>query len=210
MATGGREDTTDYTDDLGASEEQVGQQTETVFLSYAVHLTRFRREGDDEDEDSTLPVNEIEEAVQENSNLDKVGQQLALIGDDLNKRYEEFFNDILKDLNPNLDTAYDYFKKIASSVFETGVNWGRVLALLGFGYQLAVFVWKNGRRQFFRRVAQWLARYLVESSIARWIVRQGGWAAVLKLTNNSIQYVLMALGVVLILQFLIKRISSGS
>lgn len=63
------------------------------------------------------------------------------------------------------------------SVFETGVNWGRVLALLGFGYRLAVHVWENGRHRFLRTIAQWLARYLVESRIVRWIVGQGGWVS---------------------------------
>ncbi|KAM5180266.1 bcl-2 homologous antagonist/killer isoform 1-T2 [Mantella aurantiaca] len=205
MATGGRQDTTDNAAVLEPDEEQVRQQTEGVFMSYSFHTFQLR----EEDEDSKSLVTEIEE-VRQDGHLDKVGQQLALIGDDLNKRYEEFFDDILKNLNPNLDNAYDYFRKIASSVFETGVNWGRVLALLGFGYRLAVFVWKNGRRKFLKTIAQWLARYLVESRIARWIVGQGGWAAVLKLTNNSIRYVLMALGVVLILQFVVKRLGSGS
>ncbi|XP_072278617.1 bcl-2 homologous antagonist/killer [Pyxicephalus adspersus] len=206
MATGGGSDSTDYTAVLTADEEQVSQQTEEVFLSYTFHMQQLSRE----DDESTPLVDELQDFRQVTSNLDQVGHQLALIGDDLNKRYEEFFDDILRNLNPNLDNAYDYFKKIASSVFETGVNWGRVLALLGFGYRLAVFVWKNGRRRFLRTIAQCLARYLVESRIARWIVRQGGWAAVLKLTNKSIQHVLMALGVVLILQFLVKRVSSGS
>ncbi|CAI9572812.1 unnamed protein product [Staurois parvus] len=206
MATGGREDTTDNAAVLESEEEQVRQQTEEIFLNYAFHITQLRSE----DEDSRPLVNEIEDVRQVNSNLDKVGYQLALIGDDLNKRYEEYFDDILMNLNPNLDNAYDYFRKIASSVFETGVNWGRVVALLGFGYRLAVYVWKNGRRKFLRTIAQWLARYLVESRIYRWIEGQGGWAAVLKLTNNSIRYVLMALGVVLIFQFVIKRLGSGS
>ncbi|XP_073472151.1 bcl-2 homologous antagonist/killer [Aquarana catesbeiana] len=205
MATGGTEDTTDNAAVLEADEEHVSQQTEEVFLSYAYHITQLRRE-----EDSRPLGNEIEDARQVNGNLDKVGQQLALIGDDINKRYKDNFDNIVKNLNPNLDNAYDYFRKIASSVFETGVNWGRVLALLGFGYRLAVHVWENGRHRFLRTIAQWLARYLVESRIVRWIVGQGGWTAVLKLTNNSIRYVLMALGVVLILQFVIKRLGSGS
>ncbi|XP_077337530.1 bcl-2 homologous antagonist/killer [Lithobates pipiens] len=206
MATGGNEDTTDNAAVLEADEEHVSQQTEEIFISYAYHITQLRHE----DDDSRPLGNEFADARQANSNLDKVGQQLALIGDDFNKRYKDQFDAIVKNLNPSLDNAYEYFRKIASSVFETGVNWGRVLALLGFGYRLAVHVWENGRHRFLRTIAQWLARYLVESRIVRWIVGQGGWTAVLKLTNNSIRYVLMALGVVLILQFVIKRLGSGS
>ncbi|XP_063813295.1 bcl-2 homologous antagonist/killer isoform X2 [Pseudophryne corroboree] len=204
MATGGRRESKDNGDVLQVDEEQVSQQTEAVFLSYTFHMTQLRRE---EDEDSATLDSELEDARQRDGNIDEVGRKLALIGDDLNKRYEEYFDTVLKDLNPNLENAYDYFKKIASSVFETGMNWGRVLTLLGFGYRMAVYIWKNGQRGFLRIIGQWLARYLVESSMARWIVRQGGWAAVLKLTNNSVKYVLMTLGVVLILQFVIKRLS---
>ncbi|XP_018412282.1 PREDICTED: bcl-2 homologous antagonist/killer isoform X2 [Nanorana parkeri] len=109
MATGGREDTTDNAAVLEAEEEEVSQQTEGIFLSYAFHISQLRTE----DEDSR-PL-EIEDARQINSHIDKVGQQLALIGDDLNKRYEELFDGFLNNLNPNLDNAYDYFKKIASS-----------------------------------------------------------------------------------------------
>ncbi|KAM9292308.1 bcl-2 homologous antagonist/killer [Gastrophryne carolinensis] len=162
------------------------------------------------DEDSRSLVEEVHNAGQVDCDLDKIGRQLAVIGDDIYKRYQDNFDAFLKEINPNFENAYDYFKKIASSVFETGFNWGRVLALLGFGYRLAVHVWRNGRSGFLLTIARWLARYLVESHIARWIVRQGGWAAVLKLTNHSVQYVLMALGFVLVLQFVIKRLGSGS
>lgn len=113
MATGGTEDTTDNAAVLEADEEHVSQQTEEVFLSYAYHITQLRRE-----EDSRPLGNEIEDARQVNGNLDKVGQQLALIGDDINKRYKDNFDNIVKNLNPNLDNAYDYFRKIASSPFH--------------------------------------------------------------------------------------------
>ncbi|XP_071993266.1 bcl-2 homologous antagonist/killer isoform X2 [Engystomops pustulosus] len=155
------------------------------------------------------PLNgEIEDARQTNREYDKVGRQLATIGDDIYKRYETTFDNFLKDLDPNLENAYEIFKKIASSVFETGVNWGRILTLLGFGYRMALYIWKKGQHGFLKKIAQCLARYIVESRIAQWIAKQGGWNAVLKLTNESIKYVLMALGIVLILQFVMRRVSS--
>ncbi|XP_073526740.1 bcl-2 homologous antagonist/killer isoform X2 [Phyllobates terribilis] len=161
-----------------------------------------------ENEDIKPLGDEIEDARQCDSNIDTLGKQLATIGDDIYKRYESTFDNFLKDLDPNLGNAYDLFKKIAASVFETDVNWGRILTLLGFGYRMAVYIWKKGQHKFLRKIAQCLARYLVESQIAQWIARQGGWDAVLKLTNNSVKYVLMALGVVLILQFVMRRLSS--
>lgn len=198
MATGGGEDTTD-----AAVAEKEEQQAEAVFLSYTFHMTVMRGEN----EESRPLSDEIEDARQRDRNLDSLGRQLAAIGDDIYKRHEETFDNFLKDLNPNLENAYYIFKKIASSVFETEVNWGRILTLLGFGYRMAVYIWKKGQHGFLKKIAQWLARFLVESSIARWIARQGGWDAVFTLTNYSIKYVLMALGVVLILQFVMRRLS---
>ncbi|XP_063309186.1 bcl-2 homologous antagonist/killer isoform X2 [Pelobates fuscus] len=186
------------------TEEELRNETEIVFMSYSFHLSGIES---NENEDTVPIQRETMEATQLNSALDRVGRQLAIIGDDINDRYEADFNNMLRNLNPNLDNAYDYFKKIASSIFETGVNWGRIFALLGFGYRMAVYVFRNGHHGFFRTVGQYMARYVIESSIGRWLVREGGWAAVLKLTNNSIKYVLMALGTVLILQFLFRHTS---
>ncbi|XP_077151620.1 bcl-2 homologous antagonist/killer isoform X2 [Ranitomeya variabilis] len=196
MATGGGEDVADVAEGE--------QQAEAVFLSYTFHMAAMRSENED-----IKPLgDEIEDARQCDSNIDTLGKKLATIGDDIYKRYESTFDNFLKDLDPNLGNAYDMFKKIAASVFETDVNWGRILTLLGFGYRMAVYIWKKGQHRFLRKIAQCLARYLVESQIAQWIARQGGWEAVLKLTNDSIKYVLMALGVVLILQFVMRRLSS--
>ncbi|XP_073526738.1 bcl-2 homologous antagonist/killer isoform X1 [Phyllobates terribilis] len=196
MATRGGEDVADVAEGE--------QQAEAVFLSYTFHMAAMRSENED-----IKPLgDEIEDARQCDSNIDTLGKQLATIGDDIYKRYESTFDNFLKDLDPNLGNAYDLFKKIAASVFETDVNWGRILTLLGFGYRMAVYIWKKGQHKFLRKIAQCLARYLVESQIAQWIARQGGWDAVLKLTNNSVKYVLMALGVVLILQFVMRRLSS--
>ncbi|KAM4699741.1 bcl-2 homologous antagonist/killer [Discoglossus pictus] len=203
MATGGSDEPGDLGPELPVDEEKVSAQTEDVFICYSFHMQQLQSGNGD-----SAPLNaEIEEIRQPNSPLDRVGRQLAFIGDDINRRYISEFDNILKDLNPNLENAYEYFKKIASSLFETGVNWGRILTLLGFGYRMAVYVFRHGHCGFYRTIARWLARYVMESSIASWIARQGGWGAALKLTNNSIKYVIMFLGLALALQFIIKHIS---
>ncbi|XP_069827574.1 bcl-2 homologous antagonist/killer isoform X2 [Dendropsophus ebraccatus] len=179
------------------------KEAEAVFLSYTFHMTMMRSEN----EDSRPLRDELEDARQRDSELDNLGKQLAAIGDDIYKRHEETFDNFLKDLNPNLENAYDIFKKIASRVFETEVNWGRILTLLGFGYRMAVYIWRKGQHGFLKTIARLLARYLVESYIARWIARQGGWETAVSLTNSGVKYVLMALGVVLILQLVMRRLS---
>ncbi|XP_069828689.1 bcl-2 homologous antagonist/killer-like [Dendropsophus ebraccatus] len=202
MATGGRENTTD-----AAVDDKEEKEAEAVFLSYAFHMSARS-----ENEDSRPLSDELEHARQrqmQDSKYNIVGQQFAAIGDNINRENEEKFDKVLKELDPNLENAYDIFKNIASSVFKTGVNWGRILMLLGFGYRMAVYIWRKGHHGFLKKIAWWLARYLVENSILRWITRHGGWEAALTLTNYGVKYVLMALGVVLILQFVMGRISSS-
>lgn len=43
-----------------------------------------------------------------------MGRRLAIIGDDINERYEQEFRCMLKSLQPNRDNAYEYFTSIAS------------------------------------------------------------------------------------------------
>ncbi|XP_075189960.1 bcl-2 homologous antagonist/killer isoform X2 [Anomaloglossus baeobatrachus] len=103
MATGGGEDVAD------AAEGE--QQAEAVFLSYTFHMTAIRSEN----EDIKPLADELEDARQCDGDIDNLGKKLATIGDDIYKRYESTFDNILKDLDPNLGNAYDMFKKIASS-----------------------------------------------------------------------------------------------
>lgn len=44
----------------------------------------------------------------------QVGQRLAIIGDDINQRYDEEFQTMLQHLQPTVENAYQYFTKIAS------------------------------------------------------------------------------------------------
>lgn len=48
------------------------------------------------------------------STLGQVGRQLAIIGDDINRRYDTEFQHLLEQLQPTADNAYDLFIKIAS------------------------------------------------------------------------------------------------
>ncbi|XP_068015905.1 bcl-2 homologous antagonist/killer isoform X1 [Melanerpes formicivorus] len=96
------------------SETQVVEETEEVFRSYAFH--RYRREREEGEEVPLDP--EIEEFQQEEvySTGSQVGRRLAIIGDDINERYDEEFRCMLKSLQPTKDNAYEYFTRIASSL----------------------------------------------------------------------------------------------
>lgn len=66
----------------------------------------------------------------------------------------------------------------ACSLFESGINWGRVVALLGFGYRLALYVYQRGLTGFLGQVTRFVADFMLHHCIARWIAQRGGWVSV--------------------------------
>nr|KAF6362559.1 BCL2 antagonist/killer 1 [Pipistrellus kuhlii] len=165
-----------------ASEEQVARDAEEVFRSYVFYRHQ-----------------------QPDSTLGQVGRQLAIIGDDINQRYDSEFHTMLQHLQPTPENAYQYFTKIASSLFESGINWGRVVALLGFGYRLALHVYQRGLTGFLGQVTRFVADFILHHCIARWIAQRGGWVAALDLGNGPIRNVLIVLALVLFGQFVVRR-----
>ncbi|XP_042321130.1 bcl-2 homologous antagonist/killer isoform X1 [Sceloporus undulatus] len=189
-----------------ASEDQVAQQTEEVFQSYAF----YRYQQEQEQTEGDVPHDPEIAAIQQepNSTNCQVGRRLALIGDDINARYDKEFSDMLKSLQPTRDNAYEYFTRIATSLFDSGINWGRVIALLGFGYRMAIHVYQHGVTGFLRRIARYIADFVLRNHIAQWIAQQGGWVAALDLNNVYWKYVVTVAAVILLGQFMVRRFFS--
>lgn len=186
-----------------ASEEQVAQDTEEVFRSYVFYRHQQEREADG----AAVPADPeiVALSPEPASTMAQVGQRLAIIGDDINQRYDEEFQTMLQHLQPTVENAYQYFTKIASSLFESGINWGRVVALLSFGYRLALHVYQHGLTGFLGQVARFVADFMLHHCIARWIAQRGGWVAALDLGNGPILNVLVVLAVVLLGQYVVRR-----
>lgn len=184
------------------SEEQVALETEEVFRSYVYYRHQQEQaEGavaSSDPEMDTLPL-------EPSSTMGQVGRQLAIIGDDINRRYDAEFQTMLEQLQPTSENAYEYFIKIAKSLFESGINWGRVVALLGFGYRLALHVYRQGLTGFLGQVTRFVVNFMLQNHIARWIAQRGGWVAALDLGNGPILNVLIVLSVVLLGQFVVRR-----
>ncbi|XP_042121667.1 bcl-2 homologous antagonist/killer isoform X3 [Peromyscus maniculatus bairdii] len=95
------------------AEQQVAQDTEEVFRSYVFHLHHREQET----QGAAAPANpEMDNLLLEPNNvLGQVGRQLAIIGDDINRRYDTEFQNLLEQLQPTAGNAYELFTKIASS-----------------------------------------------------------------------------------------------
>uniref|UniRef100_U3I5I2 Bcl-2 homologous antagonist/killer n=2 Tax=Anas TaxID=8835 RepID=U3I5I2_ANAPP len=178
------------------SEDQVAQETEEVFRSYAFYRYQQEREESGEEVPLDPEIAEIQQDLGSTGSL--VGRRLAIIGDDINKRYDAEFRYMLKSLQLTKENAYDYFIKIASSLFESGINWGRVIALLGFGYCMAIHVYQHGITGFLRRIARYVTEFMLRNRIAQWIAQQGGWVAALDLDNVYMKYMLAVVALVMV------------
>uniref|UniRef100_A0A8C0XH49 BCL2 antagonist/killer 1 n=1 Tax=Castor canadensis TaxID=51338 RepID=A0A8C0XH49_CASCN len=94
------------------SEQQVVQDTEEVFRSYVF----YRHQQEQEAQGAAAPADpELVSLPQEpNSTMGQVGRRLAIIGDDINRRYDTEFQTMLQQLRPTAENASELFTKIAS------------------------------------------------------------------------------------------------
>ncbi|NWU56973.1 BAK protein, partial [Rhinoptilus africanus] len=80
------------------AEDQVVEETEEVFRSYAFYRYQQEREERGEEVPMDPEIVEIEQDL--GSTGSQVGRRLAIIGDDINERYDAEFRYMLKSLQP--------------------------------------------------------------------------------------------------------------
>lgn len=52
-----------------------------------------------------------------------------------------------------------------------------MVALLGFGYRLALYVYQRGLTGFLGQVTHFVVDFMLRRCIARWIAQRGGWVS---------------------------------
>ncbi|XP_010158320.1 PREDICTED: bcl-2 homologous antagonist/killer-like, partial [Eurypyga helias] len=92
--------------------DQVAKETEEVFRSYAFY--RYQQEREESGEEVPMDPEIVEIQQELNSTGSQVGRRLAIIGDDINERYDAEFRHMLKSLQLTKENAYEYFTRIAS------------------------------------------------------------------------------------------------
>lgn len=183
--------------------------TEEVFRSYVYyrHQQEQQQQQEQEAEGAAAVADPEMDALplDPNSTLAQVGRQLSVIGDDINQRYDSEFQSLLQQLQPTADNAYDLFLKIASSLFKSGINWGRVAALLAFGYRLALHVYQQGLPGFLGKITRLVVNCMLHYCVVRWIADQGGWEKAVRWVNDPILIVGAILGLVLLGEYVVRR-----
>uniref|UniRef100_A0A8C1HZE0 Zgc:153993 n=1 Tax=Cyprinus carpio carpio TaxID=630221 RepID=A0A8C1HZE0_CYPCA len=103
--------------------------------------------------------------------IKEVVDQLLKIADDLNKNAE--LQHLISTVQSNC--AQDVFMTVARSIFEDGINWGRIVALFHLAYRLIYQALTQNHFDIIKRIISWVLQFIKEN-ISAWIRQQGGWS----------------------------------
>ncbi|CAH1251252.1 BAK1 [Branchiostoma lanceolatum] len=167
------------------TEENVAAQTESVVRDFLFQRHQREQARESQVGECTPSMPELTPDLNPLSRESEVGRKLAMIGDEIENRYESEFKAMIKTLRVTPSTAYEAFAGVARRLFRDGINWGRIAALLCFGYRMAVDVLERGIPDFVRQIIKYVVQFIISERIARWIAEHGGWRGVLSYTLNE-------------------------
>ncbi|XP_051504117.1 apoptosis regulator BAX-like [Myxocyprinus asiaticus] len=101
--------------------------------------------------------------------------QLLRIAEDLNRNAE--LQHLISTVEANC--AQDVFMTVARSIFEDGINWGRVMSLFHLAYKLIFKALIQNHLEIVKRIISWFSQFIREN-ISAWIRLQGGWGGILQ------------------------------
>lgn len=119
---------------------------------------------------------------QRDATPNQIQQAMRAMGDEFETRFSHSFDDMISRLEITPDTAYQTFRTIVTEIFADGVNWGRVVALFGFGGKLSVKCVQQNMPQLVNSIVDWVSDY-VDTNLKSWIAANNGWVSVLCLLS---------------------------
>lgn len=126
--------------------------------------------------DALEELRSIREENDPDSTAVRVSRRLREIGDEIQIKYQDEFQDMINQLNLDSASAYKSFAEVARRLFRNGITWHRIVALLCFGYEIAMHVLRNGLAgTYMRKIYQLIVDFIVNERIAAWIAQHGGW-----------------------------------
>ena len=176
-------------------EKKIADETEEIFRNFVYHRLTSQIEKEASEGDMSVAniprrvllelrergrTGEFESSQQDQDKCKELGKALAEVGDQIQFKYGDTFQEMISQLGLTPSTAYESFASIARRLFNNGINWGRIVALLCFGYEIAMTVIRRGVEgvgTFVRKIVQYVVRFILRERIARWIADNGGWVS---------------------------------
>ena len=104
--------------------------------------------------------------------------KLRALGDEFEERFRTQFDDMVDQLHITDRTAYPTFHRVVHELFLDGnINWGRIVALFGFGGSLSVTCVQKGLPHLVDLIVEWVSTYIC-SHLDQWISSNGGWVGI--------------------------------
>lgn len=113
-----------------------------------------------------------------NSSPSAAACHLRRVADELIEENSQLFDSMCDQLHLTHATTYSTFVGIADEIFQTGKNWGRIVAFLAFGATLAVYcAQKEDLAQNIDNIVGWVSLYM-DQNLSSWINDNGGWVSI--------------------------------
>lgn len=119
----------------------------------------------------------------ENPQIKGIVEQLLKIAEELNQSTE--LRQLLSTVEANC--AQEMFMTVARRIFQDGINWGRVVALLHLAYRLIHKALTQNRAEIIKNIISWVLQFIREH-ICSWIRQQGGWEAVIRNMSQRVPW----------------------
>lgn len=114
----------------------------------------------------------------ENGNPSPAARHLRRVADELIEENRELFDSMCDQLHLTHGSTYATFVGIADEIFQTGKNWGRIVAFLAFGATLTVYcAQKEDLAQLIDSIVEWVSMYM-NQNLSVWIEANGGWVSI--------------------------------
>eukprot|EP00112_Aurelia_sp_Birch-Aquarium-sp1_P000578 Seg1055.6 transcript_id=Seg1055.6/GoldUCD/mRNA.D3Y31 product="Bcl-2-like antagonist/killer" protein_id=Seg1055.6/GoldUCD/D3Y31 len=134
-----------------------------------------------------IPKSVLEMFLEERwtSEIRDIGKVIAEFTDAIDKEYDDALARIAKSLGVTAETAYDKFALVARKLFQDGINWGRIVALWSFGYEIVTSVMIKEDTDFIdikifsQKIDTLVDAFLREECAVGWIKDHGGWVAII-------------------------------
>lgn len=93
-------------------------------------------------------------------------------------------------LNVNSDNASYVFYELSEEIFESGINWGRIIMLYAFAGKLAEHCKKTNNEHVIEKVSSWLGNAVSRKS--SWIRESGnGWVGNFSLFKGKLTFFIL-------------------